>query len=209
MDGLEEGADIEPGDNAVGGGGGTAMEVDAVGLRTTLKPAPAGSGRVGLEDAEGGWVIDERFKKMLMDLQRFWLTEYQQSREKLLVELTEKLHSEFLSDQAKIRTELLTQFKDELDTTKQELDQKYKDNLKAEMGKVSERQRKEVSSIKKKQWCWQCEAEAIYHCCWNTAYCSVECQQAHWPTHRRYCRRKKAGGGQPGAAGAASANAAS
>lgn len=25
--------------------------------------------------------------------------------------------------------------------------------------------------------CWQCEAEAIYHCCWNTAYCSVECQQ--------------------------------
>lgn len=39
--------------------------------------------------------------------------------------------------------------------------------------------------------CWQCEAEAIYHCCWNTAYCSVECQQNHWSTHRKYCRRKK------------------
>ncbi len=38
-----------------------------------------------------GWVIDEHFKKMLTDLQRHWLVEYQQSREKLLVEVTEKV----------------------------------------------------------------------------------------------------------------------
>jgi hypothetical protein len=25
--------------------------------------------------------------------------------------------------------------------------------------------------MKKKQWCYNCEAEAIYWCCWNTAYC--------------------------------------
>lgn len=177
VDALEGDADIEPGDNVQ-----TPMEL---GTTTTLKPPP----RSGEEGA--GWAIDDRFKKMLMELQRYWLTEYQQSREKLLVELTEKLHAEFVSDQAKIRTELLTQFKDELDTTKQELEQKYKDNSKQELGKLADRHRKEISAIKKKQWCWQCEAEAIYHCCWNTAYCSVECQQAHWPTHRKYCRRKK------------------
>uniref|UniRef100_A0A915Q2S7 MYND-type domain-containing protein n=1 Tax=Setaria digitata TaxID=48799 RepID=A0A915Q2S7_9BILA len=137
------------------------------------------------------WVLDDRMKRMIMDLQRHWLTDYQQSREKLLVEMTERLHQEFLSDQQKIRTELLTQFKDELDTTRAELEEKYRESLKVELGKMAEKHRKEISSIKKKQWCWQCEAEAIYHCCWNTAYCSVECQQSHWATHRKFCRRKK------------------
>lgn len=37
------------------------------------------------------WVLDERMKRMIMDLQRHWLTDYQQSREKLLVEMTEKV----------------------------------------------------------------------------------------------------------------------
>ncbi|KAH7680083.1 MYND finger family protein [Aphelenchoides avenae] len=137
------------------------------------------------------WVIDGKMKKMLMDLQRHWLHDYQASREKMLVEITEKLHQEFLADQQKIRTDLLTQFKDELDQMRNEIEAKYNDTLREELAKVAERQRKEISTVKKKQWCWQCESEAIYHCCWNTSYCSVECQQAHWPTHRRFCRRKK------------------
>ncbi|VDN59544.1 unnamed protein product [Dracunculus medinensis] len=141
--------------------------------------------------ADDHWVLDDRMKRMIMDLQRHWLTDYQQSREKLLVEMTERLHQEFLSDQQKIRTELLTQFKDELDATRTELEEKYRESLKNELAKAAEKHRKEISSCKKKQWCWQCEAEAIYHCCWNTAYCSVECQQNHWSTHRKYCRRKK------------------
>ncbi|CAG2069096.1 unnamed protein product [Timema podura] len=34
--------------------------------------------------------------------------------------------------------------------------------------------------------------EAIYHCCWNTAYCSIECQQTHWQKeHKKVCRRKR------------------
>lgn len=63
--------------------------------------------------------------------------------------------------------------------------------MRQESAKLAERFRREISANKKKQWCWQCEAEAIYHCCWNTAYCSVECQQQHWPQHRRNCRRKR------------------
>ncbi|EPB76489.1 MYND finger [Ancylostoma ceylanicum] len=166
------------------------------------------------------WVLDERMKRMIMDLQRHWLTDYQQSREKLLVEMTEKLHQEFLSDQQKIRTELLTQFKDELDTTRYaspsnasvimlqlmslfffshhdayfraELEDKYRESLKIEIAKLADKHKRELTAAKKKQWCWQCESEvAIYHCCWNTAYCSVECQQGHWATHKKFCRRKK------------------
>lgn len=40
--------------------------------------------------------------------------------------------------------------------------------------------------------CYNCEMEAIYHCCWNTSYCSTECQQIHWQReHKRVCRRKR------------------
>lgn len=42
-------------------------------------------------DGEGNWLLDDRMKRMIMDLQRHWLTDYQQSREKLLVEMTEKV----------------------------------------------------------------------------------------------------------------------
>ena len=40
--------------------------------------------------------------------------------------------------------------------------------------------------------CYNCEAEAIYWCCWNTAYCTIECQQEHWHReHKKMCRRKR------------------
>ncbi|TKR67499.1 hypothetical protein L596_023647 [Steinernema carpocapsae] len=163
-------------------------------------------GEVEVHDNVEQWVLDERMKRMIVDLQRHWLTDYQQSREKLLVEMTERLHQEFLSDQQKIRTELLTQFKEELDTTRTELEQKYRETLRTELMKVQDKHRKEISNNKKKQWCWECESEAIYHCCWNTAYCSIECQQRHWTTHRKFCRRKQRGGA-PGAPGEVGANA--
>lgn len=40
--------------------------------------------------------------------------------------------------------------------------------------------------------CYNCEEEAMYHCCWNTSYCSIKCQQEHWHAeHKRTCRRKR------------------
>jgi len=40
--------------------------------------------------------------------------------------------------------------------------------------------------------CYNCEEEAMYHCCWNTSYCSIKCQQEHWHVeHKRMCRRKR------------------
>ncbi|CAL8277059.1 unnamed protein product [Lota lota] len=43
-----------------------------------------------------------------------------------------------------------------------------------------------------KKMCYNCEEEAMYHCCWNTSYCSIKCQQEHWHAdHKRTCRRKR------------------
>ena len=27
----------------------------------------------------------------------------------------------------------------------------------------------------------------MHYCCWNTSYCSVECQKHHWSTHSQNC----------------------
>ncbi|KAJ3594660.1 hypothetical protein NHX12_003967, partial [Muraenolepis orangiensis] len=57
---------------------------------------------------------------------------------------------------------------------------------------VSKAHKQLISQTKKKQWCYNCEEEAMYHCCWNTSYCSIKCQQEHWHAdHKRTCRRKR------------------
>merc|ERR1712141_137151 len=61
-----------------------------------------------------------------------------------------------------------------------------------EIEQLNDRHKQEMLELKKKQWCYNCEAEAIYWCCWNTAYCTIECQQEHWHReHKRMCRRKR------------------
>ncbi|CAK9817983.1 Protein kinase C-binding protein 1 [Anthophora quadrimaculata] len=47
-----------------------------------------------------------------------------------------------------------------------------------------------VEEIKRKQWCAMCGREALFYCCWNTAYCDYPCQQSHWPMHMRTCAQK-------------------
>ena len=65
------------------------------------------------------------------------------------------------------------------------------ERLKADHATEIEQLKQELLDVKKKQWCYNCQAEAIYWCCWNTAYCSIECQQQHWHReHKDMCRRK-------------------
>ncbi|CAD1475096.1 unnamed protein product, partial [Heterotrigona itama] len=47
-----------------------------------------------------------------------------------------------------------------------------------------------IEEIKRKQWCAMCGREALFYCCWNTAYCDYPCQQSHWPMHMRTCAQK-------------------
>ncbi|EFA03764.2 zinc finger MYND domain-containing protein 11 isoform X2 [Tribolium castaneum] len=78
-----------------------------------------------------------------------------------------------------------------MDCMQSEIDQitnNHNDHLK----RLFESHNAQISEIKKKQWCYNCEQEAIYHCCWNTAYCSQSCQQQHWQAeHKKVCRRKR------------------
>jgi len=99
-------------------------------------------------------------------------------------EFAEKLRAEF--DQEKKRAVNVATRSLERDL------ERLKADHATETENMKERQAQEVSENKKKQWCFNCEAEAIYWCCWNTAYCSTECQQSHWhKEHKRMCRRKR------------------
>ena len=49
--------------------------------------------------------------------------------------------------------------------------------------------REAIGATKKKSWCSNCGSEAFYHCCWNTNYCSTDCQRVHWANHRYQCTR--------------------
>ncbi|XP_050079310.1 protein kinase C-binding protein 1 [Anopheles maculipalpis] len=49
-----------------------------------------------------------------------------------------------------------------------------------------------VQSAKMKQWCKKCLSEAHYYCCWNTSYCSIECQKKHWTEHHNDCTQDHA-----------------
>ena len=69
--------------------------------------------------------------------------------------------------------------------------EKLKTDHATEIEQLNEKQKQELRDLKKKQWCYNCQAEAIYWCCWNTAYCSIECQQQHWDReHNEMCRKK-------------------
>ena len=57
--------------------------------------------------------------------------------------------------------------------------------------------RESICETKRKQWCCNCWQEAYYPCCWNTSYCSRQCQVIHWQQHRLHCNRNFAYLGQP------------
>ncbi|KAH9421357.1 PWWP domain [Dermatophagoides pteronyssinus] len=60
---------------------------------------------------------------------------------------------------------------------------------------MEERYKREISQVKRKQWCALCEAEANYFCCFKTNYCSPECQLKHWKAgHQSECTRNKNNG---------------
>ncbi|KAJ8734945.1 hypothetical protein PYW08_014195 [Mythimna loreyi] len=56
-----------------------------------------------------------------------------------------------------------------------------------------------VKLAKSKQWCANCSQEAQFYCCWNTSYCDLACQRAHWLTHFASCqqRQQKDKNGEP------------
>ncbi|KAG8286245.1 hypothetical protein J6590_065149 [Homalodisca vitripennis] len=62
------------------------------------------------------------------------------------------------------------------------LDSKHKHEMEKEQA---------IQETKRKQWCAFCLKEAQLYCCWNTAYCSYNCQQSHWLPHMNSCLNKQ------------------
>lgn len=47
----------------------------------------------------------------------------------------------------------------------------------------------QIDEAKKKQWCAECLKEAQLFCCYDTWYCTYECQKTHWKSHVNVCQQ--------------------
>ncbi|KAK0409136.1 hypothetical protein QR680_004360 [Steinernema hermaphroditum] len=134
----------------------------------------------------------------LIELQKKWSNSYKDSLEKVLVELTEKLHQEFVNDRHKKRAEIVAQYRIREEEMKVKIFKESNDLMEQQIQEVQRTHREELNRVKRRQWCRVCAKEACYPCCWNTTYCSLECQRMDWQAHREVCRHKKNAQAAPG-----------
>ncbi|TKR95966.1 hypothetical protein L596_010054 [Steinernema carpocapsae] len=128
--------------------------------------------------------------RQLLDLQHHWLLKYYETREELLTKAAEKLHEEFVeqlrSEDKRLRANCEYELEKKMDYHRAH----YNQQIVEHMATVNNRNDAVITEAKRKQWCWQCGREAQLACCYNTSYCSRECQHEHWKVHRNFCRRK-------------------
>lgn len=135
---------------------------------------------------------EQKYSKMFKEFKERLEAEQKEEKERSLRELAERLRQDFEEEKQRVVTSAMEKVELELGEAKRKSEEQLRTAQQMEVSELMERHRMEVSEIKKKQWCYNCEAEAIYHCCWNTSYCSVDCQQVHWhKEHKRTCRRKR------------------
>ncbi|KAL3242784.1 hypothetical protein MRX96_020950 [Rhipicephalus microplus] len=121
-----------------------------------------------LEEAPAKCDCDTKYRQAFREHREKLEAKYREEKEHLVQQIREEVQKQCEAEKLKEVSAVLERMRTDLE------------------------QHKEISETKKKQWCYNCEAEAIYHCCWNTLYCSVECQQVHWhKEHKRSCRRKQ------------------
>ncbi|KAL8587066.1 hypothetical protein ACOMHN_023456 [Nucella lapillus] len=118
--------------------------------------------------------------------------QHEEDKNKALKELTDRLKIDFEEDKQVAVARAMTNVSREIEKARKAAEEKFKTEYMEEMKKLATKHKEHISQTKKKQWCFNCEEEAMYHCCWNTSYCSVRCQQEHWhKEHKRVCRRKR------------------
>uniref|UniRef100_A0A2D4I0M3 MYND-type domain-containing protein n=3 Tax=Micrurus TaxID=8634 RepID=A0A2D4I0M3_MICLE len=106
--------------------------------------------------------------------------------------LTFQLRSEMEEEKRQAVNRAIANMQTECDRKTKQVKEKCKEEFLEEVKKLASQHKQLISQTKKKQWCYNCEEEAMYHCCWNTSYCSIKCQQEHWHAeHKRTCRRKR------------------
>lgn len=135
---------------------------------------------------------EEKFNKKLKDYQDKVEKDHEANTDKALKELSDRLLKDFEEDKQQAVSRATASMLREIEKAKRQTEEKCKAEILDEMKKLQLKHKEAISQTKKKQWCYNCEEEAMYHCCWNTSYCSVKCQQEHWhKEHKRVCRRKR------------------
>ncbi|XP_041099583.1 zinc finger MYND domain-containing protein 11-like isoform X4 [Polyodon spathula] len=130
----------------------------------------------------------EKYTKIFNDVKERMKADNKRETERVLREALEKLRTDMEEEKRKA----VSNMQAEMDRKCKQVKEKCKEELVEEIKKMVSQHKQLVSQTKKKQWCYNCEEEAMYHCCWNTSYCSIKCQQEHWHTeHKRTCRRKR------------------
>jgi len=119
-------------------------------------------------------------------------SDHKRETERVVREALEKLRSEMEEEKRQAVNKAVANMQGEMDRKCKQVKEKCKEEFVEEIKKLATQHKQLISQTKKKQWCYNCEEEAMYHCCWNTSYCSIKCQQEHWHAeHKRTCRRKR------------------
>ena len=122
-----------------------------------------------------------------------------------LTKLTDKKKEEIITEVKRLQEEvrkqkeksakLLQDEKAKYDKLLKDLKSQHERELKEKMAKMKadllETHRQRLEDAKKNQWCAHCLKPAIYYCCWNTSYCSQDCQNIHWATHMTVCQQER------------------
>ncbi|XP_028833949.1 zinc finger MYND domain-containing protein 11-like [Denticeps clupeoides] len=134
----------------------------------------------------------EKYTKIFSDVKDMMKADNKRETERVVREALEKLRAEMEDEKRQAVSKAVSAAQAEMDRKCKQVKEKCKEELVEEVKKMVAQHKQLISQTKKKQWCYNCEEEAMYHCCWNTSYCSIKCQQEHWHAdHKRTCRRKR------------------
>ncbi|KAM5235646.1 zinc finger MYND domain-containing protein 11 isoform 10-T10 [Ctenodactylus gundi] len=134
----------------------------------------------------------DKYTKIFNDFKERMKSEHKRETERVVREALEKLRSEMEEEKRQAVNKAVANMQGEMDRKCKQVKEKCKEEFVEEIKKLATQHKQLISQTKKKQWCYNCEEEAMYHCCWNTSYCSIKCQQEHWHAeHKRTCRRKR------------------
>ncbi|XP_068423197.1 zinc finger MYND domain-containing protein 11 [Clinocottus analis] len=199
----EEASDPEPEVEAVSSSqeipaSSAPLQPEKLSVSTQTKKASGGSPRTlhrGTQTSSDGAcqnMCHEKYTKVFNDVKDMMKADNKRETERVVREALEKLRTEMEEEKRQAVSKAVAGAQAEMERKCKQVKEKCKEELVEEVKKVVAQNKQLVSQTKKKQWCYNCEEEAMYHCCWNTSYCSIKCQQEHWHAdHKRTCRRKR------------------
>uniref|UniRef100_A0A665XFF5 Zinc finger, MYND-type containing 11 n=1 Tax=Echeneis naucrates TaxID=173247 RepID=A0A665XFF5_ECHNA len=174
------------------------QQPEKLSVSTQTKKASGGSPRTlhrGTQTSSDGAcqnMCHEKYTKVFNDVKEMMKADNKRETERVVREALEKLRAEMEEEKRQAVSKAVAGGQAEMERKCKQVKEKCKEELVEEVKKLMAQNKQLISQTKKKQWCYNCEEEAMYHCCWNTSYCSIKCQQEHWHAdHKRTCRRKR------------------